>query len=222
MIEAQRLMLIDGLQVNHLRAIIGTSMGGMHIWLWGQLHPDFMDALMPLASLPTQISGRNRVWRRVIIDSIRSSRDWNNGDYEAQPTGLRTAAKMLYLMGSNPVLRARETPTLAKTDDAIAQYEASIMKTHDANDVMYAFAASRDYDPAPGLEKIKAPLLAINSADDLINPPEMQILENEIQRVPNGTAIVIPFSEQTRGHGTHTMAPLWKHHLAKLLEESEP
>jgi len=221
MIAAQRRMLTEGLDVTHLRLIIGTSMGGMHIWLWGQMHPDFMDALMPLASLPTQISGRNRVWRRVVIDSIRNSPDWKNGDYTEQPSGLRTAAKMLYLMGSNPVRRVREAPTLAEADKVISRYEARIMKTHDATDVMYAFAASRDYDPGPGLEKIKAPLVAINSADDLINPPELKILETEIKRVPHGRAIVIPFSEKSNGHGSHTLARLWKHHLAALLKESE-
>ncbi len=221
MIAAQRRMLTEGLDVTHLRLIIGTSMGGMHIWLWGQMHPDFMDALMPLASLPTQISGRNRVWRRVVIDSIRNGPDWKNGDYTEQPSGLRTAAKMLYLMGSNPVRRVREAPTLAEADKVISRYEARIMKTHDATDVMYAFAASRDYDPGPGLEKIKAPLVAINSADDLINPPELKILETEIKRVPRGKAIVIPFSEKTSGHGSHTLARLWKHHLAALLKETE-
>ena len=221
MIEAQRRMLTEGLGVTHLRLIIGTSMGGMHIWLWGQMHPDFMDALMPLASLPTQISGRNRVWRRVVIDAIRNGPDWQNGNYTEQPSGLRTAAKMLYLMGSNPVRRVQEAPTLVEVDKVISRYEAGIMKTHDANDVMYAFAASRDYDPGPGLEKIKAPLVAINFADDLINPPELKILETEIKRVPRGKAIVIPFSEKTSGHGSHTLARLWKHHLAALLKETE-
>jgi homoserine O-acetyltransferase len=200
---------------------MGTSMGGMHTWLWGELHPDFMDALMPLASLPTQISGRNRVWRRTIIDAIRNDPDWRGGDYATQPPSLRTAAEMLWFMSSNPVLRQKEAPTLAKTDQVLDKFVDDYVKTADANDVLYAVEASRDYDPGPNLEKIRAPLLAINSADDLINPPELGILEREIKRVPKGRAIVIPSSDKTRGHGSHTVAVLWKEELLKLLKESE-
>ena len=133
---------------------MGTSMGGMHTWLWGEVHPEFMDALMPLASLPTQISGRNRVWRRVIIDAIRGCPDWEHGDYRTQPAGLRVAAEMLYLVSSNSVLRMREAPTLAGSDELLDRYVAHAMTTLDANDVLYAVAASRDYDPGPALEKI--------------------------------------------------------------------
>lgn len=221
MIEAQYRLLTDGLHVNHLRLVMGTSMGGMHSWLWGELHPDFMDALMPLASLPTEISGRNRIWRRIIIDSIRNSPDWQNGDYQTQPSGLRVAAEMLYFMGSNPALRYKEMPTLAQSDAALDRYVASAMTNLDANDVMYALASSEDYRPGPDLEKITAPLLAINSADDLINPPELGVLEREIKRVKNGQAIVIPYSEQTVGHGSHTKAVLWKQYLVRLLSETE-
>lgn len=221
MIEAQYRLLTEGLKVNHLRLAMGTSMGGMHCWLWGEIHPDFMDALMPLASLPMQISGRNRVWRRVIIDAIRDPPDWRNGDYQTQPSGLRVAAEMLYFMGSNPFLRMHEAPTLAKTDQILDRYVTNILAKLDANDVMYAFAASEDYDPGPDLEKIKCPLLAINSADDLINPPELRVLEREIKRVKKGRAIVIPYSDQTVGHGSHTKAVLWKKYLVKLLKRSE-
>jgi len=196
-------------------------MGGMHTWLWGELHPDFMDALMPLASLPTQISGRNRAWRRTIIDAIRNDPAWNGGEYKTQPPSLRTAAEMLWFMSSNPVLRQKEAPTLAKTDEVLDKFVADYMKTSDANDVLYALEASRDYDPGPNLEKISAPLLAINSADDLINPPELGILEREIKRVPHGRAIIIPLSDKTRGHGSHTVAALWKDQLVKLLKETE-
>ena len=221
MIEAQYRLLTEGLQVNHLRLVMGTSMGGMHTWLWGEMHPDFMDALMPLASLPMQISGRNRVWRRVIIDGIRDSPDWQNGEYRTQPAGLRVAAETLYFMGSNPALRLKEMPTLRQSDAVLDRYVAQSMTNLDANDVMYAVAASEDYDPAPGLEKIKAPLLAINSADDLINPPELGVLEREIKRVPHGRAIIIPYSDQTVGHGSHTKAVLWKEELVRLLKETE-
>ena len=224
MVEAQYRLLTDGLGVNHARLVIGTSMGGMHTWLWGELHPDFIDALTPLASLPTQISGRNRAWRRIIIDAIRNDPSWNGGEYPAaagQPPSLRTAAEMLWFMSSNPVLRQKEAPTLAKTDEVLDKFVQQIVKADDVNDVLYALEASHDYDPGPNLEKIRVPLLAINSADDLINPPELGILEREIKRVPHGRAVVIPLSDKTRGHGSHTIASLWKDELVKLLKESE-
>ena len=221
MVEAQYRLLTEGLDVNRARLVMGTSMGGMHTWLWGELHPDFMDALMPLASLPTQISGRNRGWRRVIIDAIRNDPDWHDGDYTAQPPSLRTAAEMLWFMSSNPVLRQKEAPTLTSTDEVLNKFVDDYMKTGDANDVLYAVEASHDYDPGPNLEKIRAPLLAINSADDLINPPELGILEREIKRVPKGRAVIIPLSDKTRGHGSHTIAALWKDKLLKLLNKSK-
>jgi homoserine O-acetyltransferase/O-succinyltransferase len=220
MVEAQFRLLTAGLGVNHARLIMGTSMGGMHTWLWGEAHPDFMDALLPLASLPTQISGRNRAWRRMVIDAIRNDPEWKGGDYSSQPQSLRTAAQMLWLMSSNPVLRQKDAPTLAKTDEVFDKFVADYLKTGDANDMLYALEASHDYDPGPGLEKIKARLLAINSADDLINPPELGILEREIKRVAKGRAVVIPLSDKTRGHGSHTIAALWKNELERLLKES--
>ena len=217
MVEAQYRLLTEGLDVNHARLMMGTSMGGMHTWLLGELHPDFMDALMPLASLPTQISGRNRAWRRIVIDAIRNDPAWNGGDYKTQPPSLRTAAEMLWFMSSNPGLRQKDAPTLGKTDDVLDKFVDQVVKSDDATDVLYALEASHDYDPGPGLEKIQAPLLAINFADDLINPPELGILEREIKRVPKGRAIVIPMSDKTRGHGSHTIATLWKDQLMKLL-----
>lgn len=220
MVEAQFRLLTGGLGVNHARLVMGTSMGGMHTWLWGETHPDFMDALMPLASLPTQISGRNRAWRRMVINAIRHDPEWRGGDYSAQPQSLRTSAQMLWLMSSNPILRQKESPTLAKTDEALDKFVADYFKTGDANDILYALEASRDYDPGPGLEKIRAPLVAVNWADDLINPPELGILEREIKRVAKGRAVVIPLSDNTRGHGSHTIATLWKGELEALLKQS--
>jgi homoserine O-acetyltransferase/O-succinyltransferase len=220
MIEAQYRLLTEGLSVNHARLVMGTSMGGMHTWLWGERHPDFMDALMPLASLPTQISGRNRVWRRIVIDAIRNDPEWRGGNYSTQPPGLRVAQQLLFFMGSNPSLRQQQMPTLATTDAALDAAIANSLKTADANDVLYQVEASRDYDPGPDLEKIRAHLLAVNSADDLINPPELGILEREIKRVPNGRAVVLPLSPETRGHGTHTVAALWKQYLEELLAAS--
>ena len=221
MVEAEHRLLTEGLGVNHARLIMGTSMGGMHTWMWGEIHPAFMDALMPLASLPTQISGRNRAWRRIVIDAIHNDPAWEGGEYKTQPPSLRTAAEMLWLMSSNPILRQKEAPTLAKTDQGLDEFVTRYIKTADANDILYAVAASRDYDPGPDLEKIKAPLLAINSADDLINPPELKILEHEIKRVPQGRAIVIPLSDKTHGHGSHTVAALWKADLIDLLKRSQ-
>jgi homoserine O-acetyltransferase len=221
MVQAQYLLLTQGLNVNHARLVMGTSMGGMHTWLWGEQHPQFMDALMPLASLPTQISGRNRVWRKTIIDAITHDPDWKDGDYQTEPQSLRTALQMIWLVGSNPVLRHQEAPTLARADEVIDAAVARGMQREDANDLLYALAASRDYDPEPGLSKIDAPLLAVNSADDLINPPELGILERNIKHVPHGRAIVIPYSEKTHGHGSHTYAVLWKQYLEELLKSPE-
>jgi homoserine O-acetyltransferase len=221
MLDAQYRLLTEGLHVNHLRLVMGTSMGGMHTWLWGETHPDFMDALLPLASLPTQISGRNRVWRRMIMDAIQDSPDWRNGNYQTPPSGLRVAAEMLYFMGENPVLRLREAPTLRRADENLDRSVTNALAKLDANDVLYALAASTDYDPGPALEQIRVPLLAINSADDLINPPELGVLEREIKRVPQGRAVVLPLSDQTVGHGSHTKAVLWKAELVRLLQQTE-
>lgn len=221
MVQADYLLLTEGLKVDHARLVMGTSMGGMHTWVWGEEHPRFMDALMPLASLPTQISGRNRAWRRLVIDAIRNDPAWDGGDYRAQPPSLRTAIEMLWLVSGNPVLRQQEAPTLARTDEVLDTFVETNLKVDDANDVLYALEASRDYDPGPALEKIEAPLLAVNSADDLINPPELGILEREIHRVPHGRALVIPFSDRTRGHGSHTVAALWKDDLRELLKSPE-
>jgi homoserine O-acetyltransferase len=217
MVDAQHRLLRECLDVNHLRLVMGTSMGGMHTWVWGQRYPDFMDALLPLASLPTQIAGRNRAWRKTLIDAIRNDPAWNGGNYTAQPPSLRTAASLLFFMSSNPVLRQEQMPTLAQADRVLDEFVDNQVKDRDANNLLYQIGASWDYDPGPGLEKIRVPLLAINSADDLINPPELGILEREIKRVRQGEAIVIPLSAATRGHGTHTFAALWKEDLVRLL-----
>ncbi len=221
MVEAQYRLLTEGLGVNHLRLVMGTSMGGMHTWLWGERHPDFMDALMPLASLPAEISGRNRIWRRVVIDAIRNDPEWRGGDYTTQPQSLRTAEEMLYLMGSNPTLRQQQMPTLREADTTLDSSIAASLKTDDANNLLYQVEASSDYSPGKDLERIQAPLVAINSADDLINPPELGILEREIRRVRGARAIVLPLTPDTRGHGTHTIAAVWKQYLEELLKASD-
>jgi homoserine O-acetyltransferase len=221
MVDLQHALLVDGLGVNHLRLVMGTSMGGMQSWLWAEQYPDFMDAAMPLASVPTQISGRNRVWRRLIIDAIRNDPAWNGGHYTTQPPSLRTAEQMIWLVGSNPARRYKAAPTLAEADRVMEQSLAASLRTADANDVLYQFESSFDYDPGPGLEKITVPLVAVNSEDDLVNPPEIRSIEAAIGRVKHGRLVMIPYSDETNGHGTHTLAAVWKHELARLLKESE-
>jgi homoserine O-acetyltransferase len=220
LVRAQHRLLTEGLGVNHLRLVMGTSMGGMHTWLWGETYPDFMDALLPLASLPVEIAGRNRMMRRMIIDSIRNDPEWNNGEYTKQPRGLVSAVHTLILMSSSPLQMQKQAPTRDQADRLFDEQVQTILARTDANDMLFQFDASHDYDPAPRLETIQAPLLAINSADDHINPPELGILEREIKRVKRGRFIVLPITDQTRGHGTHSLPAIWKEHLAALLKES--
>jgi homoserine O-acetyltransferase/O-succinyltransferase len=221
MVAAQHQLLTDKLGINHLRLVMGTSMGGMQTWVWGETYPDFMDALMPLASLPVEIAGRNRMMRRMIMDAIESDPTWQNGDYRTEPQqGLMSAINILLLMGSSPLQWQKQAPTRDAADRFYAdRLKAQLMRT-DANDMLYQFNASRDYNPSPRLETIKAPLVAINSADDLINPPELGIMEREIKRVKNGRYILIPTSDETRGHGTHSLPRIWQQYLKELLDES--
>jgi homoserine O-acetyltransferase len=219
LVTAQYRLLTEGLGVNHLRLVMGTSMGGMHTWMWGEKYPDFMDALMPLASLPAQIAGRNRMMRRMVIDSIKSDPEWNNGEYKSQPRGLTAAIYTLLFMTSSPLQWYKQAPTREAADRFFDDMVRRQLSRTDANDMLYAFDASRDYDPGPNLESIKAPLIAINSADDQVNPPELGILEREIKRVKRGRYVLIPISDRTRGHGTHSVPELWKEHLATLLQE---
>ena len=221
MVEADYRLVTEKLGVNHLRLVMGTSMGGMQTWLWGETHADFMDALMPLASLPVEIAGRNRMMRRMIIDSIRNDPEWNNGEYKQQPHGLASAIYTLIFMVSSPLQWQKQVPTRDAADKFFDQLVQNYLRQFDANDMLYQFDASRDYNPAPDLEKIKAPLTAINSADDQVNPPELGIMEREIKRVRRGRYVLIPISDQTRGHGTHSLPALWKQYLAELLEESK-
>ena len=222
MVLAQYRVITEKLGVNHLRLVMGTSMGAMHTWVWGETYPDFMDALMPLASAPVEIAGRNRIMRKMIMDAIRNDPAWNNGEYKTQPIqGLTAAENILLLMGSAPLVWHQQGATRDAADKFYeGRVKAGIAST-DANNMLYYFNSSREYNPSPQLEKITAPLFAINSADDLINPPELGILEREIKRVKNGRFILLPITPQTRGHGTHTVASIWKDYLAELLKLTE-
>jgi homoserine O-acetyltransferase len=222
MVTAHYKLLTEGLHVDHLRLVMGTSMGGMQTWLWGERYPDFMDALMPLASLPVQIAGRNRMTRRMVIDSIKKDPEWNNGEYKKQPRGLASAVYTLMMMSSSPLQWQKQAPTRDEADRMFDRMVESYVSRFDANDMLYQFDSSRDYDPQPNLDKISAPLIAINSADDQVNPPELGVMEREIKRVKRGRYILIPISDQTRGHGTHSLPALWQQYLADLLRQSEP
>lgn len=221
MIDLQYRLLTQGLGVNHLRLVMGTSMGGMHTWLWAEEHPDFMDAAMPLASQPIEIAGRNRMMRRMIIDAIRTSPDWNNGEYQHQPHGLNDALGVLLIMGSSPLQMQKQEPNREKADAFLEDYVAGRGKITDANDMIYYFDASRNYNPEPQLENITVPLTAINSADDQINPPELAIIDKDIHRVKNGKFVLLPITDQTRGHGTHSLPAIWGDYLKELLDRSE-
>ena len=222
MVAAQFALVSKGLEINHLRLVMGTSMGCMHAFLWAETYPDFMDAVMPLACLPVQIAGRNRLWRDLAMDAIRNDPQWMKGDYTAEPLGaLRTAAGLLLIAGTAPIQMQITLPTKDAADEFVQKYMQRQMEDLDANDLLYQVNASRDYDPSAGLEKIKAPLLQINSADDFINPPELGIAEREIKRVKHGRFVLLPASEQTHGHGTHTWAAVWQQYLAQLLDESK-
>ncbi|HEX7122527.1 MAG TPA: alpha/beta fold hydrolase, partial [Gemmatimonadaceae bacterium] len=213
MVLAHYRLLTEHLGVNHLRLVTGTSMGGMQTWLWGETYPDFMDALMPLASLPVQIAGRNRMMRRMILDAIHNDPDWQGGDYTTEPVhGLTAALNLLMMMTSVPRQWQKQWPTREAADSFYAAWLKDRLATTDANDMLYYFDASRDYDPgAPGaLERIRAPLTAINSADDQVNPPELGLMEQLIPRVKHGRFLLLPISPITRGHGTHTVAAAWK------------
>jgi homoserine O-acetyltransferase len=223
MVAAQHALVLQGLQVDHLRLVMGTSMGCMHTFMWGEAFADFADALMPLACLPVQIAGRNRLWRNLAIQAIRTDPEWQQGEYKSEPVGaLRTAAGLLLIAGSAPIQMQLALPTRDAADLFLEKFLQRELEELDANDLLYQLAASRDYDPSTGLENIKVPVWQINSADDFVNPPELGIAEREIKRVKDGHFVLLPASDQTHGHGTHTWAALWQPYLAQLLEASQP
>lgn len=223
MVDAQHRLLTEALDVRHLRLIMGTSMGCMHAWVWGTRYAGFADGLAPLACAPTEIAGRNRMVRKLIIDAIMSDPEWKGGDYESPPLrGMRAAMGSLFIMTSAPLVQQRQAPTREQADSAIMAYVDRVARALDANDVIYAFESSRDYDPSAELETITVPVLAINSADDFVNPPELGLMEQLIPRVPNARYVLIPTSDSTRGHGTHSRPAIWRHHLADLIRLLPP
>jgi homoserine O-acetyltransferase/O-succinyltransferase len=210
MVAAQFRLVTEGLGVKHLRLVIGNSMGGMQTWIWGVRHPDFMDALVPMASQPTEMSSRNWMMRRLIVDSVRNDPGWNNGNYTEQPKGLRAANAFFGIATSGGTLAYQKMAPTREAADKLLDARLAAPFTPDANDFMYQWESSRDYNPAPDLERIRAPLLAINSADDERNPPELGIMERELKRLKNAKLYLVPASDDTRGHGTTGLAKFWK------------
>jgi homoserine O-acetyltransferase/O-succinyltransferase len=222
MVAAQYALLTKGLHVDHLRLIMGTSMGCMHSFVWGKTYPKFASALMPLACLPVQIAGRNRLWRDMIIEAIKNDPAWDGGEYKSQPlAGLRVAGDFLIMAGTTPLVAQKAYPTRDAADAYLKDAIAKDFTTLDANDMLYQVDASRDYDPSQNLAAITAPVMWVNSADDFINPPELGIAEAKVKEIKRGTFVLIPISDQTHGHGTHTWAALWKDRLEELLKEGE-
>jgi homoserine O-acetyltransferase/O-succinyltransferase len=220
MVRAEHQLLVDGLKVDHLRVVLGTSMGAMHCWVWGEMFPDFVDGLVPLASAPTQIAGRNRVMRKMIMDAITNDPHYSHGDYTEEPhDGLVSAVNILMMMTSSPLQWHKNGPTRDAADKWYEDQIRTRVAATDANDMLYQFNASRDYDPSPNLEKIRAAVLAINSEDDVVNPPELGLMEKLMPRVKRGKYILIPTSDRTRGHGTHSIPAIWGHDLADFLGE---
>ncbi|HEX7939243.1 MAG TPA: alpha/beta fold hydrolase [Gemmatimonadaceae bacterium] len=223
MVEAQHHLLVDGLGVTHLRLILGTSMGCMHAWVWGERYPDFVDGLAPFACAPTVLGGRNRMIRKMIIDDIMNDPEWNGGDYASPPLrGMRAAMGQLFIMTSAPLVQLRQAPTRERADSAIMAYLDRQSRALDANDVIYAFEASRLYNPSTQLDRIKASVLAINSADDFVNPPELGLMEALMPKVAKGKYVLIPISDKTRGHGTHSRPDVWHDYLADFLRSLPP
>jgi len=218
MVAAQHRLLTEGLGIKHLRLVTGNSMGGMETWVWGVEHPDFMDALAPMASQPTEMSSRNWMMRRLIIDSIRNDPEWKGGDYTAQPKSAQFASVFFGIgtNGGNLALQ-KAAPTREKADKLLDGRLAAPFRA-DANDTLYQWDSSRDYNPAPKLDRIRAHLLVINSADDERNPPETGLVERELQRIPNAKLHLIPASEDTSGHGTTGRAKFYAEAIRELLK----
>ncbi len=223
MVRSQQIMLHDGLHVDHLRLILGTSMGCMQTFVWGETYPGYADALAPFACNPVPLAGRNREWRYMGISAIKSDPAWLGGDYKTEPLqGLRTASDLLLIAGGAPLQLQKNYPTREAVEQYVDKATAANLAGMDANDYIFYVNASRNYNPEPNLDKITVPVLWINSADDFINPPELGIAERLVGRMPNARFVLLPITDATRGHGTHTVAAVWKDYLIQLLQRSEP
>jgi homoserine O-acetyltransferase len=219
MVDAQKLLVADGLGINHLRLVLGLSMGAMHTWIWGEKYPDMMDALMPLASLPGPIAGHNLLWRRVITELIRRDPDYNDGDYVTQPSRWTLALPIQHIMTESRVRLYEVTPSRARTIELFDRIVDDARRL-DANDYLYGFEASWDYDPQPELSKIKARLLAVNFADDMANVLELGSVERAVANIPNAGSVIVPASNKSHGHYGSRYPELWKHYLVELLESA--
>ncbi len=222
MVASQHTMLLEGLHVDHLRLILGTSMGCMQSFVWGETFPHFSDALAPFACLPVELAGRNRMWRYMAMQDIRHDPAWQNGNYTTEPVeGLRGANDLLVIAGSAPLQLQKNYPTRAQAEAYVDKVISADISHTDANNFLYYVNASRNYNPAPRLSTITAPVLWINSADDFINPPELGIAQKLVTKMPNARFILIPISDATRGHGTHTQAAVWKNYLIDFLAQTQ-
>jgi homoserine O-acetyltransferase len=222
MVEAQRRMLVEGLGVTRLRLLMGTSMGCMHGFVWAETHPDFARAIMPMACLPVEIAGHNRMWRKMTVEGIMADPAWAGGNYASEPVqGLRTAVSILQIAGFAPLYLQKAYPTREAADAYIIDRVAKDLPTRDANDLIYQVEASRTYNPWPKLERIRAPMTWVNSSDDFINPGEYGIAEDAARRLKTGRYILIRATRDTRGHGTHTWAKFWRQELIDLLARTE-
>ena len=221
MVRLQHRLLTEALGLSELRLILGTSMGAMHTWMWGYLYPSFARGLVPLASNPVAIAGRNRVWRKLLVDAIVTDPTWKGGEYTEPPRGMASALGFLLLATSVPLQWQKQFPTNAAADAWLDDQIRTRLKTTDANDTIYHFRASEDFDPSSHLTEIVAPLLAINSADDFVNPPELPMMQALIGQVKRGRFVLVPVSDETRGHGTHSLPQVFGPHLAAFLKTLE-
>ena len=220
MVDAQYRLVSEGLGIRHLRLVIGNSMGGMHSWIWAGKYPDLMDAVVPMASQPTAMAARNWMLRRMMIETIRNDPDYNNGNYTAQPRMMKYAVAAYGFASSGGTLADQNLAgTAEKADKMVEERLASPIMT-DANDFIYQWQSSHDYDASAGLERIEATVLAINSADDERNPPETGVMETAMKRVKNGRLYLIPASTETRGHGTTGNASFYRQELQQLLQSA--
>jgi len=221
LVESEHALITEGLKIDHLRLVMGTSMGCMHTFMWAERWPSMMDGNLALACTPAAITGRNRMWRKMVIDAIQQDPEWKNGDYTKQPRAAMLGAGQIFtLANSAPLADQKRLATREAADKDVEASEAGFAQNYDANDLLYAYLASFDYDAEPELEKITAPFVLVNSADDFINPPELGIAERDMKRVKHGRFVLLPATDTSHGHGMHSWAAFWQADLKKLLAQT--